>query len=102
MEKIFNILLILIFFFSTSCESVKSGLLGQKKRTADEFLVEKKDPLVFPPNFNDLPVPHELNEDQENKDEDIDVEISIKSIGGENETSDLDSNIEKSILEKIQ
>ena len=45
----------------TSCantwDSVKRGLTGKKQTSTDEFLVEKKDPLVLPPNFEDLPIP---------------------------------------------
>ncbi len=37
--------------------SIKSAVTGQTKPVGDEFLVEKKNPLVLPPNFNDLPEP---------------------------------------------
>ena len=37
--------------------SVKETLSGQKKQNSDEFLVKKKNPLVLPPNFDDLPEP---------------------------------------------
>jgi hypothetical protein len=54
--------LILLFFVITSCSSqnwdaVKRGLTGQKKLSTDEFLVEKKNPLILPPKFNELPRP---------------------------------------------
>ena len=32
-------------------------LSGGKKDNTDEFLVQKKNPLVLPPDYNDLPVP---------------------------------------------
>ena len=32
---------------------------NQKKRSTDEFLVEKKSPLVMPPDYNELPIPKE-------------------------------------------
>ncbi|SVE00552.1 uncharacterized protein METZ01_LOCUS453406, partial [marine metagenome] len=47
-------------FFLESCgtwNQVKKGLTGQKTSSTDEFLVEKKDPLIKPPNFEKLPVP---------------------------------------------
>ena len=102
MKKIFNTLLILFFFTISSCGDMKRGLFGTKKATTDEFLVQKKDPLVFPPNFHDLPVPKELSEEREVLDED--VEISLKNIDIEKTTSDSinNGNIEKSILKKIQ
>ena len=64
-----SIIIILIFFVS-SCTSVKETLSGVKKKNTDEFMVRKKDPLVMPPNFNDLPKPQALinedNSDEEN------------------------------------
>ena len=54
---------IIISFVLTSCadtfDSVKRGLTGAKKKSTDEFLVEKKDPLVLPPDFENLPTPDE-------------------------------------------
>ena len=60
--KIFikNITLIILFLTSAcsgGLESVKRGLSGQKGASTDEFLVKKKDPLVLPPKFNELPKP---------------------------------------------
>ena len=43
----------------TSCQSVKNALSGVKKENSDEFLVQKKNPLVLPPDFTDLPQPFE-------------------------------------------
>ena len=46
-----------IVVFLSSCASVKEGFSNSKKNNSDEFLVEKKSPLVMPPNFNELPTP---------------------------------------------
>ena len=51
------ILIVLIFNFLHSCSSVSEGFKLKKGNTGDEFLVEKKNPLVLPPNFNELPEP---------------------------------------------
>jgi len=55
------IFFILPIFFITSCadswDSVKRGLTGKKAKSGDEFLVQKKDPLVLPPDFENLPTP---------------------------------------------
>ena len=60
---------LIVLLFVTSCsdtwDSVKRGLTGQKKNSTDEFLVEKKDPLVLPPNFEDLPEPSQGSENNE-------------------------------------
>ena len=50
----------LIFLFLTSCQSldsVKRGLTGEKQKSTDEFLIKKKDPLILPPEFENLPTP---------------------------------------------
>ena len=56
-----TICLITLIFLVTSCEgtwdSVKRGLTGAKQQSTDEFLVEKKDPLVLPPDYENLPTP---------------------------------------------
>ena len=44
-------------FFIVGCNSVQETLTGSKKLKTDEFLIEKKNPLVLPPNFNELPEP---------------------------------------------
>ena len=52
-----------LIFMMTSCggtwDSVKRGLTGGKKKSTDEFLVKKKDPLIFPPSYESLPTPEE-------------------------------------------
>ena len=53
-----------LILFLNSCQgnwdSVKRGLTGAKQDTTDEFLVEKKDPLILPPNSETLPVQLEI------------------------------------------
>ena len=41
------------------------GIALKKKEAADEFLVEKKNPLVQPPRFGQLPVPGEKSSNNE-------------------------------------
>ncbi len=105
MKKIFKLTIIIISILAlNSCGTLREGFSSQKKNSIDEFLVEKKSPLVMPPDFNELPLPQETNQVSENE-EDID----IKSILTENKDSDLDNqntnqntNFENSILEKIK
>ena len=98
---------ILIFFqlilFIYSCSTIKEGFTNQKKSSSDEFLVEKKSPLVMPPDYNNLPVPGQKKETlkiDQNKIKDL-------VIKNENETGEMNnsakdnSNIEKSILKYI-
>ena len=51
-----------IIFLVTSCDtlsSVKRGLTGEKKLSTDEFMIKKKDPLILPPDYENLPTPEE-------------------------------------------
>ena len=92
-----------LFLFLLSCGTLKEGFSSQKKNNSDEFLVEKKTPLVMPPNYNELPEP-KINQ-QEIKEE----KNSIKSLLlqeddtlNENEIDDKDKKLEESLLEKIK
>ena len=49
-------LIILMCATLLSCTSIREGMSSSKNNT-DEFLIEKKAPLVMPPDFNDLPIP---------------------------------------------
>ena len=99
---------LLIFFqlilFLYSCSTVKEGFTNQKKSSSDEFLVEKKSPLVMPPDYNDLPVPDQNKETAEiNENKIKDLVTKNENENGENSNSE-DSNldIEQSILKKIK
>ena len=99
---------ILIFFqlilFLYSCSSIKEGFTNQKKSSSDEFLVEKKSPLVMPPDYNDLPVPNqnkETAETNENKIKDLITKKEIEN-GEGNNSEDGNLDIEQSILKKIK
>ena len=81
MNKINFSLIILISLFVLSCQSIKDGLTGKKSENSDEFLVQKKNPLVLPPNYMELPTPK--SEDTKNNltllEEETDVEKLFKS-----------------------
>ena len=92
---------ILLFIFLVSCadtfDSVKRGLTGAKKSSADEFLVKKKDPLILPPDFENLPIPDEASILLE---ESSIFEITLED-DGEADSPESKST-ESSILKKIQ
>ena len=49
----------------SGCTTLKEGLEGNKKsKSAEEFLIEKKNPLVLPPDFSKLPVPKNSSEEK--------------------------------------
>ena len=39
----------------SSCQNIRDNLSMKKKEGVDEFLIEKKNPLVVPPEFSKLP-----------------------------------------------
>ena len=103
--KIFKKLILLSFIYIlTSCGTLKEGFSNQKKNNNDEFLVEKKSPLIMPPDYNELPVPNaESNQS-------LSEENSIKNLVKNEETNTNTSNanssestgLEESLLEKIK
>ena len=90
----------MLFIFLTSCgesfDSVKRGLTGAKKNSTDEFLVKKKDPLILPPDFENLPTPDdtEITLDE--------ASIFENTLEPEEEEGTKSNSVEKSILKKIQ
>ncbi len=95
--KLFILLNIIIFL--SSCGTIKEGFGGAKKDNSDEFLVEKKSPLVTPPNYNELPIPSEENLMQETGQSEIRSLISKNE--NENEKIIDTSNKKNSTLESL-
>ena len=91
----------LLIFLVTSCadswSNVKRGLTGAKQKSTDEFLVKKKDPLILPPDYENLPIPDERIVDIE---EDSIFENTLENSIEEN--SSASDSVENSILKKIQ
>ena len=103
--KNFNNLIICIFIITlfNSCGSIKEGFSMQKKDNTDEFLVEKKNPLKLPPNFNELPIPN--SGETPEKPEKI-KDLIVKSENDKNQTINNENkknkNLEEFLLEKIK
>jgi len=62
MKKI-NLLFLLssIIILFSACSTIKDGFESQRKNSTDEFLVEKKAPLIMPPDFDKLPTPSDAD-----------------------------------------
>jgi len=98
-HKIYIVIFIEIFL--SSFGTLKEGFKNQKKNNTDEFLIEKKSPLVMPPDYNELPIPNEEN--IENDSNEIKSLISkSKNIESEKKLDEKKSTFEKSILKKIK
>ena len=85
----------------SSCGTIRDGFSNQKKNNSDEFLVEKKSPLVMPPDYNELPIPNEEKIEKETK--------VIKSLISKSKQEEINedlnkknSSFEDSILKKIK
>ena len=107
MKKIKSLTVIFLsLLFLNSCSTVAEGLTGSKKKGSDEFLVEKKSPLVLPPSFGELPEPGKEPEENiiSDKKDTSDIEDIINqssSISTSEKSDDAKNSIEQSILEKI-
>ena len=95
-EKFFFLIVIFVTFIS-GCSSIKDTLTGVKKQNTDEFLVKKKDPLVLPPNFNDLPKPQTKKNSENNGEESIDFSNILSESENKKEIIKNEGSRERSI-----
>ena len=109
MQKILNKIIIIIFFLITACaeswQDIKKGLGGEKRTSTDEFLVRKKEPLVMPPKWKNLPEPGGVMKSDDEVSEATDIEELMKL--GKNKESSTNyeqgnGSLEESILKKIK
>ena len=97
--KIFT--LFCFIFFVYSCGTVKDAFTNQKKNSSDEFLVEKKSPLVMPPNYHELPTPNSKIQKTTSSNEIKDLFTKSKNQNSENSES-INQNFEDNLLKKIK
>ena len=101
-----RLFLTILFLFTVSCQSMgdaKKVLTNQKIKTADEFLVKKKEPLELPPEYNKIPEPGSIEVKEDKK---LSENEKIKKILKAPATEDINnknaSSTEKAILNKIR
>ena len=102
--KYFKIIIIITILAAlNSCSTLKEGFTNPKKKSSDEFLVEKKSPLVMPPDFDDLPSPKpEKNlSDTSTNIKDL-VTNSEKNTSISENSNETDKSFENKLLEKIK
>jgi len=104
MKIIKNILVIItVSFFAYSCGGFT---LKKKSNSGEEFLIEKKDPLILPPEFSKLPEPKEQIENQDEEEKLVldGIFNEGNSINDENNDNKINqkSDLKKSILDKIK
>ena len=95
------LILIYLSFLFSSCSTLKEGFTNQKKNSSDEFLVEKKSPLVMPPDYSELPVPSSKKNINSLNDNKIKELLTTNNSNGD-KSKNLDQDLEKSLIEKIK
>ena len=87
----------------SGCQSLRDGLEGNKKsKSAEEFLINKKSPLVMPPDYSKLPLP-ENNSNQNEKSQDFDLKkVLEKNSNNQKGKTQTNKSFQKSIIEKIK
>ena len=95
------ILYLSLFIFLYSCQSLKDGLTGKKKNNSDEFLVEKKNPLEMPPDFDELPVPNIKKDLDKNENTEKEIENLIKSVSNTEKIESNNKSAEEFIIKEI-
>ena len=103
MKKI-NTLLILFIFLFTSCQSIKDGLSGRKNENSDEFLVKKKNPLVTPPKFMELPQPssEEVNTEMKQSESNFEIQDILEIEKSSEKVSSKSGSAEDFVLKQIK
>tara|TARA_B100000925_G_scaffold218721_1_gene167634 strand:+ start:88 stop:399 length:312 start_codon:yes stop_codon:yes gene_type:complete len=101
-----RVIFIGIILLLSACGGIKDTLTLKKKPAADEFLVEKKSPLVLPPDYGKLPKPITDQAGETKRVEETENEIEKlftdkENISIENKQSQ-STSLEKTILEKIK
>lgn len=99
------ILVICLLNLFNGCQSLRDGLEGNKKsKSAEEFLIQKKNPLVLPPDYSKLPLPKSVANNNESS-KGFDLEKKLKQNTNSN-TKDSNKKItgsfEKMVIEKIK
>ncbi len=103
MNKIQFFLIVSVFLLQ-SCQGVKDALEGSRRSSSgDEFLVEKRNPLSLPPNFEDLPLPeNSINEaNNEIESEDDLQKIIDQSADDSSQDTTESGSLESLVIEEI-
>ena len=93
MKNFILIFVIIITLFS--CSGLREELSLKKKKSVDEFLIQKKNPLVLPPDYSELPVPRKskvVEEEEKN--------INLNSVLTETKQKKSLSSSQSNTLEK--
>ena len=102
MNKLKKFILLNFALLLASCGSMQSAFENQKKNNTDEFLVEKKSPLVMPPDFDELPIPKEIENKIDNNEDEFKTLIIQDNQEIKSNEKDINKNLEELLLDKIK
>ena len=97
------IFIIFLILALKSCSSMKEAgqvLRNEKVKNTDEFLVKKKEPLIMPPDLNEVPEPQSIKEKKQKEEEKIKKILKIPQTKNRNQSSS--SSTENLIIDKIR
>ena len=98
----FCIIFLSFVIILNSCGKMSEGMTGSKRsKSSDEFLVQKKNPLVLPPDFESLPTPKTETNQQTDDNDNIEDLFGIYEDKSEIFETESSKSLENSILEKI-
>ena len=100
--KLNKILFIFVIFAISlqGCTGLRESLSNKKKANTDEFMVKKKNPLILPPEFDDLPKPQEEQKVETiTQTQNIDLSKVLKKSKNKNtpKNKNISNSLEKSI-----
>ncbi len=103
MKKFLKILIYLkLFILTINCGGgwgdFKKAMSGQKTSNTDEFLIKKKDPLVLPPDYGELPLPKSKKKETKNNS----IETVLRSSGNTGNETNASSELENMILKELR
>ena len=103
MNKFFKILIYLKWkIFLINCgggfSDFKKTMSGQKTTNTDEFLIKKKDPLVLPPEYGELPLP----KSNKKKTQETSIETILRSNDNTKNETKASSDLENMILRELK
>jgi hypothetical protein len=96
-------LYIILLSFLASCSGFNDAakvLRNEKKKSTDEFLVKKRDPLILPPDYKNVPKPDTLENSKYEKKNKLKKMLKVPSKTNTNNTKA--SSIEDKILRNIK
>ena len=90
MKRLRKIMLVLSVVILNNCVA--------DKKTSDEFLIKKKDPLILPPEFEELPLPNSKKKAESKSS----LEAVFDSVGKSTSDSKNKSSLENMILKELK